>query len=74
MKCRRMMKLLLQSVVILKYQLISGIALSVVMNAAYVPKKQKEINVGTVAIAMGYLSISDKGNARATYPRHVLVV
>ena len=66
-----MMKLLLQNVVMLKSQLISGIALSVVMNAAYTPEKRKEINVCTV-IAMGYLNISDKGNARATYPRHVL--
>lgn len=67
-----MMKLLLQNVVMLKYQLISGIALSVVMNAAYTPEKRKEINVCTVVIAMGYLNISDKGHARATYPRHVL--
>ncbi len=65
------MKLLLQNVVMLKYQLIIDIALSVVMNAAYTPEKRKEINVCTV-IAMGYLNISDKGNARATYPLHVL--
>ena len=63
------MRLLLQNVVTCRYTQIRGIALSVVMNVAYTPEKRKEINACTV-IVMGYLNISDKVNARATYPRH----